>query len=172
MSFADRMRPDAGGEGSGPIIRPALAGESAALVAIIAEVYREYGFVFDARDEVPDVLDLDRVYDGVSAAFFAAESAGNPVATIGIKLRGQVGEILRLYVLPGWRRRGLARRLCDEAVGWARGRGARRIELWSDTRFTAAHELYRGMGFTQSGRRRLDDANRSEELGFYRDEGG
>ena len=152
------------------VIRPALVKESAALIGIIAEVYREYGFVFDARAEVPDLLDLERVYDGVSAAFFAAEAAGSPVATIGVKLRGDVAEILRLYVLPAWRRRGLARRLCDEAIGWSRGRGARRIELWSDTRFTAAHELYRGMGFVQSGRRRLDDANRSEEFGFYREE--
>ena len=152
-------------------IRPALPGESAALVGIISEVYREYGFVFEARDEVPDLLDLDRVYDGVTAAFFAAEAEGRPVATIGVKLRGDAAEISRLYVLPAWRRRGLARRLCDEAIDWARGRGARRIELWSDTRFTAAHELYRGMGFTQEGRRRLEDANRSEEFGFYREEG-
>jgi putative acetyltransferase len=152
-------------------IRPALPGESAAFVGIIEAVFREYGFVFEARDEVPDILDLDRVYDGISAAFFAAEAGGSPVATIGVKLRGEAAEILRLYVLPAWRRRGLARRLCDEAIAWARGRGARRIELWSDTRFTAAHELYRGMGFTQEGRRSLDDANRSEEFRFYRDEG-
>jgi putative acetyltransferase len=170
MSAGDPPGLGAPPEEKEPLIRGARAAEAGALVGVIGDVYREYGFVFEPATEVPDLLDFDRAYDGSTAAFFAAEASGSLVGTIGVKLRTGSAEVLRLYVLLPWRRRGLGRRLVETAMAWARQRGARRIELWSDTRFTAAHDLYRRMGFLQSGWRRLDDVNRSEEFRFFLDD--
>jgi putative acetyltransferase len=38
--------------------------------------------------------------------------------------------------------------------------------LWSDTRFTDAHRLYRSLGFRDCGYRELNDSNNSKEYGF------
>jgi putative acetyltransferase len=52
------------------------------------------------------------------------------------------------------------------AIEHARRADRRRMILWSDTRFIDAHRLYTDMGFLQTGRRDLRDANNSVEYGF------
>jgi putative acetyltransferase len=42
----------------------------------------------------------------------------------------------------------------------------RKMILWSDTRFLAAHRLYRNLGFREIGTRELNDSNNSVEYGF------
>jgi putative acetyltransferase len=57
-----------------------------------------------------------------------------------------------------------------QAERHAWGKGARRIFLWSDTRFTTAHRLYRRVGYVQTGQQRdLDDISRSVEYRFEKD---
>jgi putative acetyltransferase len=52
-------------------------------------------------------------------------------------------------------------------VGFAHARDARRLELWSDTRFTRAHAFYAKAGFARTGETRfLDDVSRSWEARF------
>jgi putative acetyltransferase len=52
------------------------------------------------------------------------------------------------------------------AEAHARGKGASRIVLWSDTRFLTAHRLYRRLGYAQQGSRQLADISQSAEYGF------
>ncbi|HXE74652.1 MAG TPA: ribosomal protein S18-alanine N-acetyltransferase [Candidatus Xenobia bacterium] len=68
-------------------------------------------------------------------------------------------EILNLAVRPVARRRGLGRRLVEEALARARGRGAR--QCWLEVRASnrAALEFYRALGFKERARR----------TGYYRD---
>ena len=40
-----------------PPIRPARAGDAPGIVALIGRVFEEYGFVWHAATEVPDLLD-------------------------------------------------------------------------------------------------------------------
>ncbi|MBA3600888.1 MAG: hypothetical protein H0W45_06525 [Acidobacteria bacterium] len=47
-------------------------------------------------------------------------------------------------------------------------KGRSEIILWSDTRFTNAHRLYKKLGFNLLGKRELKDVNKSVELGFKR----
>lgn len=57
-----------------------------------------------------------------------------------------------IYVIPGERRRGIARRLFDAVVEWARGSGC--SELASDALLDneASHAMHRALGFEETER--------------------
>jgi GNAT superfamily N-acetyltransferase len=58
-----------------------------------------------------------------------------------------VYELSKMAVQRASRGRGLGDRLMDAAIAWARGRGARRVFLESNTILVPAIELYRKHGF-------------------------
>ena len=89
---------------------------------------------------------------GVSL-MLATEDQGR---TIGFSLFRNVAEeaeLLLLAVHPSEQGRGVGRRLLDEFVDQARGRGARRIHLEVRDGNRAIH-MYQSAGFTLAGRRR------------------
>ena len=67
------------------------------------------------------------------------------------RVSGEEGEILNLAVLPGHRRRGLARELLAEAIHRMRGFGAREAFLEVRESNTAALALYAARGFRPVG---------------------
>ena len=62
--------------------------------------------------------------------------------------------LLNLTVAPAHQRRGHAREMLDELVGWSRARAA--VRLWLEVRASnlAAQALYRRYGFRDAGERR------------------
>ncbi len=62
-------------------------------------------------------------------------------------------EILSVAVVPECRRRGIARLLLEEAMRDVYREGARRIHLEVEDANNAAIGLYRGMEFTETGKR-------------------
>jgi ribosomal-protein-alanine N-acetyltransferase len=68
-------------------------------------------------------------------------------------------EIESLAVSTSWRRRGIAKRLCKDLLGWAHARGARRTSLEVRVSNTAARALYESLGFHEVAVRR----------GYYQD---
>lgn len=63
-------------------------------------------------------------------------------------------EILNLAVAPGWRRRGIGRRLMEAALEGAVSAGAQRVFLEVRESNAGARIFYSQMGFTEGGRRR------------------
>ena len=61
-------------------------------------------------------------------------------------------ELAGVYVAPPYRRRGIARELCREAIAAARARGARRIVVHPSA---AGASLYTELGFTTGNELRL-----------------
>jgi putative acetyltransferase len=149
-------------------IRPATADDGARIIGVIQGVFAEYGFIFDPRADFPDILSFEESYGGGAAAFFLAEEDGSVSGTIAVSLHPPraAAEIKRLYVRAASRGRGLGRELAETALRWARERGARRMELWTDTRFTAAHRLYERIGFRRGAERLLGDVNESAEYEY------
>jgi GNAT superfamily N-acetyltransferase len=62
------------------------------------------------------------------------------------------GWIQNVYTEPGFRRRGLARLLMDEAVKWCRDEGFASISLHASD---SGRPLYEAMGFRQTNEMRL-----------------
>jgi ribosomal protein S18 acetylase RimI-like enzyme len=107
--------------------------------------------------EVPiDVLTA--VVDGeVAFGSIAGAGVGRAAVTVAADGVRWVG-LSAVHVLPGARRRGLARDLCAGLLAWGGERGATRAYVQVLTGNTAAIKLYESMGFTVHHRSRYLDA--------------
>lgn len=81
--------------------------------------------------------------DGVAAGFAQLYPSFSSVAL------GPILVLNDLFVAPAWRRRGVARRLVEEAVAYARKTGSVRIELATQLTNQHALRLYEAEGFVR-----------------------
>ncbi len=139
-----------------------------AILAMIEAIFREYNLVLNVEHDDVHLKDPPTYFRSQGGEFWVVEDSGRIVATGGVTLHDDAGELKGLYVDPTVRQQGWGRRLTELAMDFARRAGKRRFVLWSDTRFTRAHRLYRSMGFTPIGERPLYDSNNSIEYGFER----
>lgn len=103
-----------------------------------------------------DAAGFKLLLDHPGATAFIAR-AGEPLETVGFivgRLAADEAEILTLGVRESWQRRGIGRRLV-EAFGRAVGKAeARRLYLEVAATNAAALQLYRALGFQETGRRK------------------
>ncbi|HEV3231409.1 MAG TPA: GNAT family N-acetyltransferase [Candidatus Dormibacteraeota bacterium] len=171
------------------LVREARDGDAAGLIALIGSVFAEYpGVLLDVDGEMPHLRAIATSYARWGGRFWVAERDGAVVGSIGIAAADapatpylpeplaaapapeQADEIHHLYVHRSARRAGLGGRLLAQAEAAARARGARRIVLWSDTRFLDAHGFYLRRGYLQQPETRdLGDISRTTEYQFIRE---
>lgn len=153
-------------------VRPAVDDDWWGVVALVAACWSEYeGCVMDAHRECPDLLAPATAYARAGGAFWVVtDSCENVVAVVGWKpLSSGAVELERLYVAPRWRRLGIAGALAGMVESIAAELCAPAVELWSDTRFEAAHAFYEGRGYVHSGPdRSLGDLSDTVEHHFVR----
>ena len=94
----------------------------------------------------PDLEDIGMSYDGdgVLVALDGALVVGTGI----LMLRAPEGEIVRMAVRRGYRRRGIATRLLSELLSLAFKRGINRIVVETNAQWTEARNLYEKAGFT------------------------
>jgi N-acetylglutamate synthase-like GNAT family acetyltransferase len=136
------------------------------ILELIDGVYAEYGCKLDAENEERHLLNPGAYFRQSGGEFWVVEEDGTIRATAAVQLHADASELKSLYVHSSLRRQGWGRRLTNLAIEHTRERGLRRMFLWSDTRFTDAHRLYRSLGFRECGYRELNDSNNSKEYGF------
>lgn len=146
--------------------RPTVPQDVPGIHKLIAGIYAEYDCVFDAELDERHLLEPGPYFRSHGGEFWVVEENGQIVATVGVLLHDDTGELKTLYVHPSLRRHGWGRRLTELAMDYARSHGKTKMILWSDTRFTDAHRLYRSMGYREIGMRELHDSNNSVEYGF------
>ncbi|MCZ8187538.1 MAG: GNAT family N-acetyltransferase [Beijerinckiaceae bacterium] len=164
-------------------LRPARDEDAQDLFGLLALCFAEYpGCYVDPHEDLPDLVRpghwLERTRPGpdgrsvpLGGAFLVLEDArGRICASIAYDLpEPGTAELHRLYVRPDCRRQGIAARLVLHVEALARSDEARRMILWSDTRFTSAHGLYGRMGYEASGATRdLGDISRTSEYHFIK----
>ena len=88
-----------------------------------------------------------------------------------VPLSEHVCTFRRLYLAADLRGADWGRRLMQWALDWASTAGFQRVEFWSDTRFTRAHQFFEKLGFQRDGRtRQMDDGHMPyAEHFFYRE---
>lgn len=151
-------------------MRPAQASDLSALTEIIRSVFVEYEWIFVASDELPDFVDFETFYGtnegDRNPRLFAieAKSTGRIVGCIALKYNSEGPYLSRVYLHKSARGKGLGKWMVEVVMDVAKNEEYESIHLWTDTRFEAAHHLYRKLGFKGGNAlRSLHDVNHSFE---------
>jgi N-acetylglutamate synthase-like GNAT family acetyltransferase len=148
-------------------LRHATNRDAPQIIDLVSRCYAEYpGCVLDVDGEEPELLDPE----GAFSAFWVLDHAGRVMGTIGCKLGTQRAELKKLYLDPGVRGKGWARRMVALVEDFARKHDTPLVELWTDTRFENAHGLYAHLGYVRTGQtRELHDQSNTVEYFFRKD---
>jgi L-phenylalanine/L-methionine N-acetyltransferase len=151
-------------------VRPAVPGDAPALVELARGVGREEGGWILTTDGWRSVTEERRYLRAVrrhpDAAVFVAEEEGRLLGRLSLArdphpASRHVAD-LGLMVDARHRRRGIGRRLLEEAVAWARSSGVVKLELhvfpWNEP----ALGLYESFGFEREGYRKEQYARDGE----------
>lgn len=129
--------------------------DNQAIASIIRQVSAEYGLGADQGFAVADVtLDsLAAVYQASGSGYWVISYQGKLLGGGGIApLAGsnptdKICELQKMYFLPSLRGRGLARRLAQHALQFAKDAGYQQCYLETTARLTEAIALYQSLGF-------------------------
>jgi putative acetyltransferase len=161
---------------SGIALREAQDADGPALSQLIAAVFGEYDGCLFLPEEFPELATPASHYRGRGGRLWVAEKPDGEwpgiVGSVAVAAtwREPVFELFKLYVARDERGTGLARRLLDTALAFARDHGGSALTLWSDSRFLSGHHFSARQGFRRlPGLRALHDVSRTLEFGFLRD---
>ena len=156
------------------VIRCGRDADAGGFIALIAACWSQYpGVLMDVDGEMPELRALASYYAGKRGKLWAAQRDQTIVGMIATIPHGEdTWEICRVYVHPSLHGGGLGHRLLDVAEQYARDAGARRLVLWSDTRFERAHRFYEKRGYLRQREvRELHDISNSLEFGYVKEHG-
>jgi N-acetylglutamate synthase-like GNAT family acetyltransferase len=150
-------------------VRPVEKRDIPQIIKLIGDVWAEYGCVLDTEIEEKYLLAPDEYFRAKDGDFWVVVVKNEIIATVAVQMLGEkTAELKSLYVHKDFRRQGLGEDLTTLVIKYAQMKRAKEIILWSDTRFTKAHQLYERLGFKKVSYRELDDLNSSKEFGFKR----
>ena len=95
---------------------------------------------------------MRRFAGAAGAVTVVAEAEGELAGFTIVQMEREVGYVVTLDVAPAWRRRGLARRLMEEAEAQVRAAGGVRMELHVFVGNVGAVLFYEWMGYGRTGR--------------------
>ena len=94
------------------------------------------------------VADFAGDYDTAKERCWIAEMEGERVGCVFLMDAGnEVAKLRLLLVEPKARGLGLGKRLVEECIGFARGRGYKKLTLWTNDVLDAARHIYEEQGF-------------------------
>jgi putative acetyltransferase len=153
-------------------IRPARKDDIGRLIEIIRETIQSYGYIFELEFELPDFLDYDNYYGKSKGELYVIEDAGVVAGCGALKLDGAIPYLSRIYVDQMYRGRGYGKAIVQYLMARNKDLGNDSLELWTDTLFRTAHNMYERLGFRFTGRvRPLGDINNCFEYHYTLDIG-
>ena len=131
-------------------LRPHRIGDIGWVARRQGQLYaQEYGWNEEFEAFVAEIgAHFIRNYDPEWERCWIAERDGAIVGSIFlVREHEDVAKLRMLYVEPTARRLGIGRRLVQEAIGFARQRGYRKVVLWTNDILVSARRIYQAAGF-------------------------
>lgn len=148
------------------VVRPITSADADGYLDVFATVAAEGRWIGTEAPISPERQDriksaasspTDRLFVNV------AVDDGRVVGFAGLELDDGLGHLF-MAIVDGYRGQGLGRRLLDGAIGWARDRGAYKVDLEVWPHNAAALRLYERAGFVTEGHRRRQWRRRNGQL--------
>ncbi len=152
-----------------PLLRSAVDKDAQDLFGLLSLCFADFpGCFVDPHDDLKDLRTPGAARRNDGILWVSEDENGRVCACACVDFpEAGTAELHRLYVRPDRQGRGLGSSLVRAVERHAREKGATRMILWSDTRFTDAHRLYKKLGYTQTDRMRdLGDISNSSEYFF------
>ena len=152
-------------------VREARDDDASELISLYDACWGGYeGMILDTEGEMVHLNHIATHYRDIGGYAWIAERHGHIAGSVAwCPTDGGGAELQMLYVMPNARRRGLASYLVGMVERDVAGHEVLALELWSDTRFTDAHRLYRSLGWVQLRESRyVDDLSKSTEYHFVK----
>ncbi len=155
-------------------LRPFQRGDKDGVIALIDRVLKEYGDKVFVEGLDKDLLDIEGHYPARGGAFVVLEKNGEILgahAVLPVPQRPGVVTFRRLYLCSTVRGTRGGAQLMQWAIDWAQENHYKRVEFWSDKRFSRAHRFFAKFQFRCTGeeRKRNDSWAPYEEYFFYRE---
>ncbi len=155
-------------------LRPFQPEDKDGVIALIDRVLREYGDKVWLEGTDKDLLDIEGGYPDRGGAFIVLEKNGEILGTHAvapIPQRPGVANFRRLYLCHTLRGARFGDLLMQWAIDWARENRYKRVEFWSDRRFSRGHRFFAKFQFQSTGEERQmnDSWEPYQELFFYRE---
>ncbi|KAF6626679.1 GNAT family N-acetyltransferase [Paenibacillus sp. EKM208P] len=122
------------------------------VVDLILHIQKDEYNIAIAKEDQPDLLDIENFYQRGNGNFWVALSEGTVVGTIALLDIGNRKTALRkMFVKQNYRGKtfNASNQLLHHAIGWARERSIEEIYLGTTPQFVAAHRFYEKNGFVR-----------------------
>ena len=132
------------------VLRDLQPGDMGWVVQQHGEIYaREYGWNTEFEGLVAGIAaQIIKDFQPEWERGWMAELDGERVGSVFVVRKSKTVAQLRLLILtPAARGLGLGGRLTDECLAFARGKGYRKMVLWTNSNLTAARDIYARRGF-------------------------
>jgi len=132
------------------VLRDPGPGDMGWVVMQHGEIYRrEYAFTQEFEGLVAGIVaKYIRDFDPAWEKGWMAEIDGERVGSVFVVRRSATVAQLRLLILTAAARgHGVGGRLVDECIAFARGKGYRKLTLWTQSNLIAARAIYQARGF-------------------------
>ena len=141
-----------------PLVRVFEPEDQPGVIALVLPIQQDEFGVEITAEEQPDLIDIAGYFQAGGGNFWVAEADGALVGTIGLKpFKPDAVALKKMFVERAWRGGGLAARLLDAALGWARDAGFGHVYLGTTGGMAAAHRFYEKHGFRRIDKARLPD---------------
>jgi putative acetyltransferase len=140
-----------------PVSRSDLGAAKRVIATMVLEYYFEGRYTVDellTRYEesgyLADLARLEDEYDGSRGLLLGAFEGDVIVGTGGVKqIDAELGELVRLWLLRGFRGRGIGRQMVDRLLQFAQDAGFKRLRLDTSFQCKEAVALFRRVGFRE-----------------------
>lgn len=157
--------------------RPARNDDGNGIAVLIARIFQDYENCPFVWDEFPELKAPADHYQKLGGALFVLERAQDDgsaeiVGSLAVTRthHPETAQLFKVYLAHAHRGDGTAAAMLKHGVALARDMGCKRLDLWTDTRFKAAHRFYEKHGFRLlPGVRSLHDASDTFEYGYRLD---
>jgi ribosomal protein S18 acetylase RimI-like enzyme len=146
------------------LIREAKGADLPEIIKLECKCYEEmtkFDALLKPLDEVKGRIEryIEKKFKAKNSKFFVATDANKLVgfafADIPRKHFWKVrfGYLDSLFVLPGWRRRGIGKKLVQKLVSWLKSKGIEYVQLDVDAHNIPALKMYEKLGFQDRAKR-------------------